>query len=239
MALLEVEGITVGYTDVPVVIDVSMNVTSDETVVIIGPNGAGKSTLLKAVAGIAPVRGGRVTLLGEDVTRRRPETRSLLGASYVPQGSNVFPELSVLENLQIALPRRTKRRMVKQRIEAIGEQFPEVLRLLPKSAALLSGGQRQIVAVAAALMCEPKLLLMDEPTAGVSPVLARQMFQHIERVRSSGISVLLVEQNARQALGVADRGYVLESGRMAIEGPGQALLSDERTVELYLGRSVT
>lgn len=239
MALLEVQGITVGYTDVPVVVDVSMNVTSDETVAIIGPNGAGKSTLLKAVVGLVPIRGGRVWLLGQDVTQLRPEARAMLGSSYVPQASNVFPELTVLENLQVALPRRTNRRVLHQRIDAVGEQFPEVLRLLPKSAALLSGGQRQIVAVAAALMCEPKLLLMDEPTAGVSPMLARQMFQHIERVRCLGISVLLVEQNARQALAVADRGYVLESGRKVIEGAGHALLADERTVELYLGRTVT
>lgn len=236
MSLLEVRGITAGYGDVPILTDVDITVEEKETVVIVGPNGAGKSTLLKCIVGLVPVSIGTISIGGTDCTRLTPEVRPKLGMTYVPQSSNVFPSLTVRENLEVAMPRSTSKRSFEARVDEVAETFPELTGLLSKLAVLLSGGQRQIVAVCAALMRNPRLILMDEPSAGLSPLLVQRMLEHIIRIRELGIAVLLVEQNARQALRIGNRGYVLDSGRNVITGSGSELLDDERTIELYVGR---
>lgn len=236
MMVLTVEGITAGYGDVPILTDVGITVGEKEAVVVIGPNGAGKSTLLKCIAGLVAVRSGTITIGGRDCTHSPPEMRPDLGVTYVPQSSNIFSSLTVLENLEIALPRGTRKREFYSRVDAVAAMFPELRGMLAKAAVLLSGGQRQIVAVCCALMRKPRLILMDEPSAGLSPLLMKRMLEHIARIRDMGVSILLVEQNARQGLKICNRGYVLESGRNVISGGGQELLNDERTIELYVGR---
>ncbi|HEX6792944.1 MAG TPA: ABC transporter ATP-binding protein [Casimicrobiaceae bacterium] len=236
MTVLAVAALTAGYGDVPILTDVDIAVGEGETVVVIGPNGAGKSTLLKCIAGLVRARSGTITIGGRDCTHAPPELRPDMGVTYVPQSSNIFSSLTVLENLEIALPRHTSRREFLRRVEDVSATFPELTEMLPKAAVLLSGGQRQIVAVSCALMRKPRLVLMDEPSAGLSPLLMMRMLGHIARIREMGISVLLVEQNARQGLKICDRGYVLESGRNVISGSGETLLNDERTIELYVGR---
>lgn len=236
MTVLTVAAVTAGYGDVPILTDIDVSVGEGETVVVIGPNGAGKSTLLKCIAGLVRVRSGTITIGGLDCTHAPPELRPNMGVTYVPQSSNIFSSLTVLENLEIALPRHTPKREFLRRVEDVSATFPELTEMLSKAAVLLSGGQRQIVAVSCALMRKPRLVLMDEPSAGLSPLLMMRMLGHIARIREMGISVLLVEQNARQGLKICDRGYVLESGRNVLSGEGAALLNDERTIELYVGR---
>jgi len=236
VTILIAEDVTAGYGDVPILIDVSISVDERETVVVIGPNGAGKSTLLKCIAGLVNVRSGTIRIDGRDFTHAPAEMRPSIGVTYVPQASNVFPSLSVLENLEVALPRGTPKRDFRRRVDDVSATFPELTTMLAKQAVLLSGGQRQVVAVSCALMRKPRLVLMDEPSAGLSPLLATRMLEHIIRIREMGISVLLVEQNARQALKICNRAYVLESGRNVISGEGEELLNDERTIELYVGR---
>lgn len=236
MTVLTVAAVTAGYGDVPILTDIDVSVGEGETVVVIGPNGAGKSTLLKCIAGLVRVRSGTITIGGLDCTHAPPELRPKMGVTYVPQSSNIFSSLTVLENLEIALPRHTPKREFLRRVEDVSATFPELTEMLSKAAVLLSGGQRQIVAVSCALMRKPRLVLMDEPSAGLSPLLMMRMLGHIARIREMGISVLLVEQNARQGLKICDRGYVLESGRNVLSGEGAALLNDERTIELYVGR---
>ncbi|MBN8957699.1 MAG: ABC transporter ATP-binding protein [Rhizobiales bacterium] len=236
MRLLQVDNITAGYGDVPILTDVSIGVEERETVAVIGPNGAGKSTLLKCIAGLVPVSSGTIRIAGADCTHLVPEARPRLRMTYVPQSSNVFYSLSVRENLQVAMPRFTPKRDFETRIDEVVATFPELAGLLSKEAVFLSGGQRQITAVCAALMRKPRLMLMDEPSAGLSPLLVQRMLEHIVRIRDLGIAVLLVEQNARQALKISNRGYVLDSGRNVITGVGADLLNDERTIELYVGK---
>jgi ABC-type branched-subunit amino acid transport system ATPase component len=236
MTVLTVEGVTAGYGDVPILTDVGITVREKETVVVIGPNGAGKSTLLKCIVGLVRVRSGVIMIGGRDCTHSPPEMRPDLGVTYVPQSSNIFSSLTVLENLEIALPRRTRKREFRSRVDDVAATFPELTGMLARAAVLLSGGQRQIVAVCCALMRKPRLILMDEPSAGLSPLLMTRMLEHIARIRDMGVSILLVEQNARQGLRICNRGYVLESGRNVISGGGQELLNDARTIELYVGR---
>lgn len=237
MTLLRVESITAGYGDTRILDSVDLTVNENETVAVIGPNGAGKSTLLKCVAGLVPVRSGKIFIDSIDCTAMRAEERPGLGITYVAQSSNVFPPLSVWENLEVVLPRFTPKNKSRDRISELISIFPELAGLLPKPAVFLSGGQRQIVAVCAALMRSPRLMLMDEPSAGLSPLLVERMLEHIARIRELGISVLLVEQNARQGLKISNRGYVLDSGCNVATGSGAELLNDSRTIELYVGRT--
>ncbi len=237
MTLLRVENISAGYGDTLILNDVSLTVGESETVAVIGPNGAGKSTLLKCVAGLVPISSGKIFIGDTECSGLRAENRPGLGVTYVAQSSNVFPPLSVWENLEVVLPRFTPKGKVQDRIGELIAIFPELAGLLPKVAVFLSGGQRQIVAVCAALMRSPRLILMDEPSAGLSPLLVERMLEHITRIRDLGVSVLLVEQNARQGLKISNRGYVLDSGRNVVDGAGADLLNDPRTIELYVGRT--
>lgn len=232
--LLRLEEVSAGYGRMQVLHGVHVEVEAGETVCVIGPNGAGKSTVLKAVMGEVRILSGRVLLAGEDVTGRAPAELLRLGLAYVPQGRVVFPSLTVRENVLIGV-RSLGLAPSPHDLAHVLDQFPELRPHLDRPAGLLSGGQRQLVALARALMVRPRLLLMDEPSLGLSPAAVRQLFARLDDLRRGGTAILLVEQNARQALAHADRAYVLELGRNRYEGRAGDLLRDPRVQELYLG----
>ena len=231
--LLLLDNLTGGYTEADILTDVHMTVDPGEVVVIVGPNGAGKSTAMKAVFGLIHVRGGRILFDGRDLTGLNPDRIVRRGICYVPQSDNVFPTLSVQENLEMgAFVRDDDIRPALDRVYAL---FPPLAEKRRQEAGTLSGGQRQMVAMGRALMLEPKLLLLDEPTAGLSPKFMDQIFDIVRTVNDLGISILMVEQNAKQALKMADRGYVLAAGRNRHEGPAAELLADREVAEMFLG----
>jgi neutral amino acid transport system ATP-binding protein len=235
-ALLEVADVEAGYGDALVLRGVSLAVSAGELVTIIGPNGAGKSTLLKVVYGLIHPHAGLIRFSSADVTGLRPEQLTRRGLNYVPQLANVFPSLSVAENLQVgavALKRKERRRAVAD----MYEQFPLLAERRRQRAGTLSGGQRKLLAIARALVTRPRALLLDEPSAGLSPQAVELVFEHLGAVKRRGIATVMVEQNARRALSLADTGYVLDMGRNAYQGPGRALLRDPKVAELYLGKS--
>ena len=204
-----------------------------ELIGIIGPNGAGKSTLLKALFGLVKIREGSVTLNGEDITGFKTNKLVQMGVGFVPQTNNVFPSLTIQENLQMGLFLQPKR--LNERLDAIFDIFPVLADRRQQSAGSLSGGERQSVAMARALMMDPKVLLLDEPSAGLSPVRQDETFIRTRRINKAGVSVIMVEQNARRCLQIADRGYVLDQGRDAYTGTGRELADDPKVIELYLG----
>jgi ABC-type branched-subunit amino acid transport system ATPase component len=234
--VVEVRGLRAGYVpEVDIVAELDLVVRRGEIVTVVGPNGAGKSTLVKAIAGLVPVREGSVRLRGEEIAGERPHRIIRRGLGYVPQLDNVFPSLTVEENLAMAggaLPKRELR----ERRERLEELFPPLVAARRRPAGLLSGGQRQMVAMARALVPEPSVLLLDEPSAGLAPAYVELVFEKVREIRDAGVTVLMVEQNARRALAMSDRGYVLELGRNRCEGPGRELLNNETVIELYLGR---
>jgi ABC-type branched-subunit amino acid transport system ATPase component len=234
--LFVLENVEAGYDDALVLRGVDLQANRDEIVSIIGPNGAGKSTLLKAAYGLLPLAGGRVLLAGEDVTGVRPDRLTRRGLGLVPQTANVFPMLTIAENLHVGslvLARGERRAQVERVVDA----FP-FLRDRPRQrAGTLSGGQRKLLALARALVARPQMLLLDEPSAGLSPAAIDVVFDKLVEIRASGIGIVMVEQNARRALALSDRGYVLDTGRNAYTGTGKSLLDDPRVVELYLGAS--
>jgi ABC-type branched-subunit amino acid transport system ATPase component len=230
---LAATGITSGYTEVPIVRDVSITVAPGEIVTIIGPNGAGKSTLLKTVFGLLRARTGTVAVDGANVTGLPPEQLVRRGIAFVPQTDNVFGTLSVRENL--AMGGFTLRDGVEARIERVLAMFPVLADRLREKAGRLSGGQRQTLAIARALMLEPRILLLDEPSASLSPVMVESVFAHVTEISRHGTAVLMIEQNARQALAISHRGYVLANGENRLEGPAAALLASDEVRRLYLG----
>lgn len=204
-----------------------------ELVGIIGPNGAGKSTLLKALFGLVPVRSGSVTLAGETITNKRADVLVRRGVGFVPQNNNVFPSLTIEENLRMGLFQAPKK--FDERFAFVTDIFPALGDRRRQRAGSLSGGERQMVAMARALMMEPTVLLLDEPSAGLSPVRQDETFLRTRKINKAGVSVVMVEQNARRALQICDRGYVLDQGRNAYSGPGRELMNDPKVIELYLG----
>ncbi len=204
-----------------------------EFVGIIGPNGAGKSTMLKAVLGQCTVRSGTVSLNGADITGHKAHELVSRGVGYVPQTKNVFPSLTVIENLEMGCYLKPK--MFKHRFEYVTNVFPRLLQRKDSRAGALSGGERQMVAMSRALMLEPSLLLLDEPSAGLSPHLQDEVFLNCKAINATGVAILMVEQNARRCLQVVDRGYVLDQGKNAYTGSGRELLADPAVIELYLG----
>lgn len=233
MALLEVQNVTVGYGEVPILRDVSMRVELEEIVAIVGPNGAGKSTLMKTVVGLLKPRHGSVRLDGRELTGMRPHRIVHAGVCYVPQTENIFPSLTVEENLDMgAFIRRDELRGKKEEMYTL---FPDLRGKRKTRAGNLSGGQRQMVAMARALMLDPKLLLLDEPTAGLSPVLVGMILEKIIEINHTGVAILIVEQNARQALQRSHRGYVLSMGQNRFEDTGKALLENPEIRDLFLG----
>ncbi len=237
LPMLQVTDLGAGFEDVPVLDGVSMTASPGSTVAIVGPNGAGKSTLLKAVYGLARVRSGRVVFRRDgaehDITGWPPHRLTALGLNYVPQTDNVFAALSVRENLLLGATARPRQALA--RMERLLVEFGPLRTVLDRPAGALSGGQRQSLAVARALMSEPVLLLLDEPSAGLAPSAVGTVFGHLARLRSEGLTIVIVEQNARLVLARADNAYVLEGGRNRYEGAGPELLQDARVVELYLG----
>ncbi|WP_250899952.1 ABC transporter ATP-binding protein [Curtobacterium flaccumfaciens] len=204
-----------------------------ELIGIIGPNGAGKSTLLKALFGLVSIREGSVTLQGEDITNLKANKLVQAGVGFVPQTNNVFPSLSIEENLQMGLYLRPRK--FAERLEVIYDLFPVLAQRRGQRAGSLSGGERQSVAMARALMMDPKVLLLDEPSAGLSPVRQDETFLRTRRINKAGVSIVMVEQNARRCLQICDRGYVLDQGRNAYSGTGKELADDPKVIELYLG----
>lgn len=215
----------------------SIELGEGEIVGIIGPNGAGKSTLLKALFGLVSVRSGVVELRGEDITGLAPHELVALGTGYVPQTSNVFPTLTIEENLELGVYQDPGR--FEHRYEAMCDLFPLLTERRTTRAGNLSGGQRQMLAMARALMMEPSVLLLDEPSAGLSPILQDQTFEQVRQINETGVSIIIVEQNARRCLQVCDRGYVLDQGTNAYTGRGRDLLADPKVIELYLGTLAT
>jgi ABC-type branched-subunit amino acid transport system ATPase component len=232
-AALVVRGLTVGYGGPPIVNDVSMEAAAAQVTAMVGPNGAGKSTLLKALAGVLQPSAGQILLAGVNVTGHSPERLVRAGLSYVPQVANVFPSLTVAENL--AMGAYIRRTGVHQRSEELVAMFPDLKLAWKRPARTLSGGQRTMLAIARALMLDPSVLLLDEPIAGLSPRMESTVWEHILAIRQSGVAVLVVEQNTRRALLNSDRGYVLVNGRNRLEGTGADLMNDPDIADLYIG----
>ncbi|WP_061962041.1 ABC transporter ATP-binding protein [Demequina flava] len=211
----------------------SMEVREGELIGIIGPNGAGKSTFLKSLFGLVPIRTGTVKLGEEDITNKRADDLVKRGIGFVPQNNNVFPSLTVAENLEMGAYQRPK--MFKEQMGRIGELFPKLIERKDQRAGSLSGGERQMVAMARALMMNPSVLLLDEPSAGLSPDRQDETFVRTREINKTGVTVIMVEQNARRCLQICDRGYVLDQGTTAYTATGQELLKDPKVIELYLG----
>lgn len=232
-ALLEVEALEAGYVrDLPILRQVRLRVERHSLTVIIGPNGAGKSTVIKAIAGLVPVSAGRVLLDGADITGIRPDQMGALGLAYVPQTDNIFRHLTIRENLALVLRRVPDRAA---RLDELHALFPVLRDKQKDRAGSLSGGQRQMLAVAMALATRPRLVLMDEPSAGLSPKIAAEVLDLARGLTAQGVTILLVEQNVKQALRVADHCWILAEGRNQIDGPAAAILGDPLVGEIYLG----
>ena len=234
MAYFEGEKMTAGYGDGPDIIS-SCSITANrgEIVAILGPNGAGKSTAMKAMLGLLKLKSGSVTLNGEDISKINPQDRVKKGISFVPQTRNVFAELTVRENLEIG--GFLTEGSLENKIESIYSLFPILSEKKSQVVGQLSGGQRQQVALGRALMSDPSVLMLDEPTAGVSPIVMDELFEHIIKVKKTNVAVIMVEQNAKQALSISDRGYVLVTGQNKFEGSGNDLLEDPEVRRSFLG----
>ena len=233
-ALIAASSLVAGYfPGVPILNGTDLYAKKGELVGIIGPNGAGKSTLLKAMFGLVNITSGRVLLRDEDITNLRADQLVRRGVGFVPQTNNVFPSLTIEENMQMGAFQNPK--LFHQQFEAVVELFPTLGERRKQRAGSLSGGERQMVAMGRALMMDPSVLLLDEPSAGLSPALQDEVFVQIKRVNKYGVTVIIVEQNARRCLQIVDRGYVLDQGRNAYTGTGRELANDPKVIELYLG----
>ena len=236
-AALSTRGLVAGYErDLPIVRGIDFAVKPGELVVVLGPNGAGKSTFVKAIAGIVPVFGGSVALGDDDITQVPAHEKIARGLAFVPQTENIFATLTIFENLELAadiLPRQLRR----ERIARVEAMFPDLARRPGLRAGQLSGGQRQMLAVARALIVDPQVLILDEPSAGLSPRIVGEVFANLAAINRSGVTIVLVEQNVKAALAIAHRGVVLVEGQLRHEGPASTLADDPVIAELYLGTS--
>ena len=236
-ALLTAEGLDAGYLPgINILNDCSLDLFEGELIGIIGPNGAGKSTLVKAIFGLVSIRRGSVRLRGEDITNMKAHSLVSRGIGYVPQTNNVFPSLTVEENLEMGTFINPSK--FSERFEVVGEMFPKLVDRRDQRAGSLSGGERQMLAMGRALMLDPSVLLLDEPSAGLSPALQDEVFVRCHRINQVGVSIVMVEQNASRCLQICHRGYVLDQGANAYTGTGRELLSDPKVIELYLGTLV-
>ncbi|MBW9094206.1 ABC transporter ATP-binding protein [Microbacterium jejuense] len=232
--VIEVRDVTAGYLPgVNILNGASLTAAKGELIGIIGPNGAGKSTMLKAIFGQVKIRGGSVVLNGEDITGLRANKLVAKGVGFVPQTNNVFPSLTIAENLQMGAYQRPK--IYAERVDFITSVFPDLGKRLQQRAGSLSGGERQMVAMGRALMMDPHVLLLDEPSAGLSPSRQDEAFLRVSEINKAGVTTVMVEQNARRCLQICDRGYVLDQGRDAYTGTGRELLNDPNVIGLYLG----
>ena len=235
MALLEVKDLQVYYGMIQALKGISFEVNQGEVVALIGANGAGKTTTLHAVTGLLPIKAGQVKLKDVDITKVPPHKIVSMGMAHVPEGRRVFAQLSVFENLKMGAYTRKDKEEFRKNLEMVYDKFPRLQERRNQLAGTLSGGEQQMLAMGRALMSKPKLLMLDEPSMGLAPLLVEQVFDIIKELHRAGVTILLVEQNARMALSVADRGYVLETGHIILSGPGQELLSDEGVKRAYLG----
>jgi branched-chain amino acid transport system ATP-binding protein len=233
--LLVAQSLTAGYGRIDILHDVSLTVRVHEIVSIIGPNGAGKSTAFKTIVGFLTPRAGRVLFNGEDITGTRPDLVLRRGLAYVPQGRIVFPQMTVLENLEMGAYTERDPARVAAALDQVYRLFPILAERRRQAAGTMSGGEQQMVAIARALMTAPKLIMLDEPSLGLSPKFVTLIFEKLMEMRQAGYTLMLVEQNATRALAIADRGYVLELGRNRFEGAGRTLLADPEVKRLYLG----
>ena len=237
--MLDLRGLNAYYGSIQVLKNVSLKIASESIVTIIGANGAGKSTLLKSISGVIQSKDGAIWYQGTDITRFSPEKIVALGISQVPEGRQLFAHLTVLDNLQLGaylFYNRKFKKEIEEKLEWIYQVFPILRKRAKQLAGTLSGGEQQMLAIGRALMSRPKLLLLDEPSMGLAPLVVQEIFKVIRRLNDQGVTILLVEQNARAALQVAKFGYVLETGAVALEGPTQQLLADEKVLHAYLGK---
>jgi branched-chain amino acid transport system ATP-binding protein len=232
--MLDVKGLASHYGRIQAIKDVSVAIAEGELVALVGANGAGKTTLLRAISGVQPVSEGTICFMGADITKMAAEKRVGLGIAQVPEGRQVFGPLSVEDNLKLGAYRR-KGKDVPGDIERIYAQFPILKQKRNQPAGTLSGGQQQMLAMGRALMSHPRLLLLDEPSMGLSPILVEEIFRTVTELKSQGTTIFLIEQNAMAALSIADRGYVLETGSVVLSGSGKELLANDRVKAAYLG----
>ncbi|WP_406042806.1 ABC transporter ATP-binding protein [Micromonospora sp. NBC_00898] len=233
--LLEIKDLTLLYGRIQALHGISLTVNEGEVVALIGANGAGKTTTMRAISGLRPVAQGSIVFDGTDVTRMRADLRVVRGIGQAPEGRGVFPGMTVLENLEMGAYTRRDRSGIAEDLKMVMDLFPRLAERRKQAGGTLSGGEQQMLAVGRALMARPRLLLLDEPSMGLAPMLIQQIFEIITRINEQGTTILLVEQNAQQALSRAHRGYVLETGRIVKEGSGQDLLHDPAVKEAYLG----
>jgi branched-chain amino acid transport system ATP-binding protein len=234
--LLSVEDLSVSYGKINVLKGISLSLAKGEIVAIIGANGAGKTTLVNALSGIVPARGGRTLFKGEDITRLPAYRIARKGIVQIPEGRKVFPDMSVAENLEIGASPEDKASAVQALMEEMFTLFPVLKERRSQKAGTLSGGEQQMLAIGRGLMASPELLMFDEPSMGLAPTVVSKVFQVIRDIHARGITVLLIEQNARKALQIADRAYVLETGRIVLSGAGLSLLENEKVRKAYLGK---
>ncbi|MFF5987670.1 ABC transporter ATP-binding protein [Prauserella flavalba] len=233
--MLELSGVSVHYGRIKAVSELTITVNEGEIVTLIGANGAGKSTTMRAISGIRPVSAGTITFAGEDITRLRADLRVVRGISQAPEGRGIFPGMTVYENLDMGAYARKDRKNLAAEMDHVFELFPRLAERRTQAGGTLSGGEQQMLAIGRALMSKPKLLLLDEPSMGLAPQFIQQIFRIITEINKEGTTVLLVEQNAQQALSRAHRAYVLETGSIVKSGTGKELLADESIKEAYLG----
>lgn len=237
--MLNVENINVHYGAIHALKDVSFHLEENEIVALIGANGAGKSTSLNTISGILHPTSGRVVFEGEDISATSPQEIVRKGVIQVPEGRRIFASMSVWENLEMGAFTRSNRAEINSRMESVFERFPRLKERRKQAGGTLSGGEQQMLAIARALMAEPRVLLLDEPSMGLAPILVEQIFDIIREINESGTSIILVEQNALMALSIADRGYVLDTGRVALEGGSDDLLHNPLVINAYLGGETT
>ena len=235
MALLEVRDLQVYYGMIQALKGISFEVGQGEVVALIGANGAGKTTTLHAITGLLPIKNGTVTLAGTEITKAPPHKIVEMGMAHVPEGRRVFANLTVYQNLRMGAYTRNDTQEYEDTLNRVYEKFPRLKERRNQPAGTLSGGEQQMLAIGRALMSKPKIMLMDEPSMGLSPIYVNEIFQIIQEVSAAGTTVLLVEQNAKKALSIADRAYVLETGKIVLDGKASELLNDESIKKAYLG----
>ena len=233
--MLELKGVCTYYGNIQALWDVDLRIDEGEIVTLVGANGAGKSTTLMSICGVVPIRRGEILLDGKPLTRMKTDSIVRLGISQVPEGRLIFPELTVMENLELGAYLRKDKDSIRQDLDYMFTLFPILAKRREQPGGTLSGGEQQMLAISRALMARPRLLLLDEPSLGLAPIIINQIFELIRKVNNEGMTVFLVEQNANQALKVADRGYVMETGRITMQDAGEKLLSNEKVRKAYLG----
>ena len=233
--MLKIDNLCAGYGELQVLFNINMHVGENEVVSLVGSNGAGKTALLRVISGLEKIKSGSVTFMGQDLNSIPAHTRALLGISHIPQGRGVFGTLTVMENLIMGSYPKNARHLAEKGIERAFKMFPILKKRQDQLAGSLSGGEQQMLAIGRALMIEPKLLMLDEPSLGLAPIIVEEVFEIICEISKQGTSILIVEQNLLQALSIADRAYVLETGHLVMEGEAKELLDNEEVKKAYLG----